>query len=178
MVPSQFLEGHLTSLQHCPIYSHPQLLAGCVNSGKLESSSQHPLQCHRSSARSSTCNVKLCQLLWRSLNLPHRCVISVGLGVCTNPGGSARVECRRIGTTWSHGCSGLMGQTCQSVLLCGSRWYSRGIYIVHTSDSQVCNFLVRSQPPSWRSVIHKQTDVMMAALRDVKFLGKTQSYMH
>ena len=147
VVPSRFLEGHPTSLQRCPIYSRPQLLAGCVRSGKLGSSLQHPLQCRRSSACSSTCGVGLCQMLWQSLRLPHRCVISAGLGAWTYRGGLARVECRRIGTSWSHGCSGLMLQTCQGVLLCGSRWYARGAYMV-------CNFPVRSQPPSWRLVIH------------------------
>ena len=122
VVPSRFLEGHLTSLQCCPIYSRPQLLAGWVHSGKLGSSLPHPLQCHRSSACSSTCDVGLCQMLWQSLKLPHRCMISAGLDA--NPGRSAWVECRRIGTSWSHGCSGLMLQTCQGVVLCGSRCYA------------------------------------------------------
>ena len=165
VVPSRFLKGHSTSLQRCPIYSHPQLLAGCIRSGKLGSSLQHSLQCHRSSACSSTCSVGLCQMLWQSLRLPHRCVISAGLGAWTNPGGLARVECRRIGTSWSHGCSGLMLQTCQGVLLCGSRWHARGAYMVHTSGLQVCNFLVRSQPLSWRSVIHTQISMLGVSVR-------------
>ena len=160
VVPSRFFKGHPTLLQRCPIYSHPQLLAGCVRSGKLGSNLQHPLQCRRSSACSSTCGVGLCQMLCQSLKLPHRCVISAGLCAWTNPGGLAKVECCKIGTSWSHGCSGLMLQTCQGVLLCGSRWYARGAYMVHTSDLQVCNFLVRSQPPSWRSVIQTQISML------------------
>ena len=127
--PSRFPKGHPTSLQRCPIYSRPQLLAGCVRSGKLWSSLQHPLQCRRSSACSSTCGVGLCQMLCQSLKLPHLYVVSAGVCAWTNPGGLARVECRRIGTSWSHGCSGLMLQTCQGVLLYGSRWYARGAYL-------------------------------------------------